>query len=118
MKIALLLILLFPLIATASDDCEGPEGSSYWEGCMTNKEIDDMNKKLDAEYQIILKKYQEANRRTELQNFIVEQRKWKDGLFERCEQEDGVNSIEIIRCRYSETESRLNELLKLDEELH
>ena len=85
---------------------------------MTNKEIVHMNKKIEAEYQIILKKYQKANRRQELQQFIAKQREWESGLFERCKQEGGINSIGIIRCRYSETENRLNELQTLDNKLH
>jgi uncharacterized protein YecT (DUF1311 family) len=124
MRIALLAVLAtISLLAFASDDnCEGiTEGSTYWQGCMLNKQIDVMNKKMDATYNKILAEYQKQNLNSERLQFIDAQREWRKNLIAQCEEEQklsgGANSISFIQCRADETKSRLHKLQALEKKL-
>jgi len=119
MKI-ILIIFLFALNfnSFAADECEGPEGSSYVEGCRLKQSIGEMDKKLNVQYQKIIKMYKKDNATETVKLLVEAQRAWIQYRDKVCEFENvaygGANSISWGRCKARITESRLNELEEIE----
>jgi uncharacterized protein YecT (DUF1311 family) len=119
MKVLIAFILItLQSIAFASDDCGEPEGSSLVEGCHLNKQIGEMDKQLNIQYQKIIKMYKKVNSTVDVNNLIAAQRAWIVYRDKVCDFEDhaygGINSISWVRCKARITETRLKELNELD----
>ena len=110
--ISIVSLSLLCMPALAEDrECEGPDTSTYFEGCVLSKETKIIDAELNKTYQTLLKQYKKDGL-TKQHRFLVEaQRAWVKFKNTSCEFENeeigGLNSISWIRCNNKMTSERL-----------
>lgn len=109
------LILLFTLnnFAFAADDCDVTTGTTFDDGCLVSKRVDELDKQLNVKYQQVIKEYKKSNSDAYVKLLIETQRAWIRYRDKVCEFENeaigGINGISGIRCIERITETRLYE---------
>ena len=109
--IALATAWLFPP-SVAAAECEGPEGTSAWAGCVAFKEFERADKQLNATYRKLLgaNKMSKPEWKKAKEKLVASQRAWlafkdKDCEFDQ-ELSGGANKASGLDCQTEMTKER------------